>query len=345
MILISVGTEEKLFKKGGRVFERIKKYSKEREIGKYICFIFTKNKNALKIVEDNFEVWPIYGANKLLQILNLIKNIKTLKISKKESVTISSQDPFEIGFICYFLCKFLTTSVTEFLMQMHTDTSSVNFRKESVRNCFQYLLSLFVFRRADKIRVVSKRMQNYLVAKLNIAESKIYIQQIETDKSKFKLQESGKELEKKVDFLIMSRIEKVKNIENVILAIKEINKEIQKERAAASPPLSLKIVGSGSLKQVLQEKFSTQKDSQNSFITWADWTLDPVKEYYESRFFLLPSLYEGWGLTAVESVLCGTKVIMTDVGCAGEVVVDGQNGYIAEGFDVADLKKVIKNLL
>lgn len=44
--------------------------------------------------------------------------------------------------------------------------------------------------------------------------------------------------------------------------------------------------------------------------------------------FLLPSDYETWGLVTLEAMACGAPAIMTNVGCAPDVIRNGENGFI-----------------
>jgi len=59
----------------------------------------------------------------------------------------------------------------------------------------------------------------------------------------------------------------------------------------------------------------------------------------------LASNYEGWGMTVVEAMVCGCPVVMTDVGCAGELVVNGENGLVTPAGDRAALVGSINKLI
>ncbi len=52
---------------------------------------------------------------------------------------------------------------------------------------------------------------------------------------------------------------------------------------------------------------------------------------------MLTSNYEGWGLAAVEAASYGLPIIMTNVGCAGELIKDGVSGLVVP---VGDQKKL-----
>ena len=44
--------------------------------------------------------------------------------------------------------------------------------------------------------------------------------------------------------------------------------------------------------------------------------------------YALSSDYEGWGRVLIESMAVGLPVVTTDVGCAGEVLIDGRHGIV-----------------
>lgn len=339
--IISIGTDTKILDgalNSGRVYERVKEYASLVD-GKYFCFVFTNNikfKNFEK-QDENFIIKAVYGKNKFLQILNLFSQGGTLRKMQKEKEKENEkgyifypQDVFEIGLVSYVSSMFFGGKLYG---QCHTDISHPNFRNLSWRNYLQYLIARFVFKRADRIRVVSARMKKYLVNELKIDESKILSLPIYFDLVDTNSLPIGEGRGGAVDFLIMSRIEKEKNIENAILAIKEIN---QDRKLKNEKELCLKIVGDGGLKKSLIENFKYL-----SWVKWESWTNNPMLEYQNTNYFLLPSLYEGWGLTAIESASCGTPVVMTNVGCAGEVIKSGENGVVASGFGKEEIKQAI----
>lgn len=68
-----------------------------------------------------------------------------------------------------------------------------------------------------------------------------------------------------------------------------------------------------------------------------------VQWYAQSALAVVPSLYEGFGLPAVEAMACGIPLVSTDGGALAEVVADA--GAVVPAGDVAALADAIANLL
>jgi glycosyltransferase involved in cell wall biosynthesis len=68
-----------------------------------------------------------------------------------------------------------------------------------------------------------------------------------------------------------------------------------------------------------------------------------VRVFQGARTFVLPSLYEGFGLPAVEAMACGIPTIVTDTSSLPEVV--GSGGLLVEVDDTEGLARTIQRLL
>ena len=61
--------------------------------------------------------------------------------------------------------------------------------------------------------------------------------------------------------------------------------------------------------------------------------------------FLLPSLYEAWGVVVHEATLAGMPVLTThQTGAGTELVIHGFNGFVYDAFDAKALQKYIKRM-
>jgi glycosyltransferase involved in cell wall biosynthesis len=65
--------------------------------------------------------------------------------------------------------------------------------------------------------------------------------------------------------------------------------------------------------------------------------------YRGARVLLLPSLYEGFGLTALEAMACGTPVITSNVSSMPEVV--GDAALLVDPLDTADITRALERVM
>jgi len=72
---------------------------------------------------------------------------------------------------------------------------------------------------------------------------------------------------------------------------------------------------------------------------------DLVGWYRRAQILISPSLYEGFGLPAVEAMATGKAVIATDGGALPELVSDGETGIVVPAGDAAALAEAIAGLV
>ncbi len=80
-------------------------------------------------------------------------------------------------------------------------------------------------------------------------------------------------------------------------------------------------------------------------VTFTGTVSDPTPFFHEADAFLLTSLSEGYGMAPIEAACFGLPVIMTDVGCANEVILDQINGFVIPVGDELALVKAMKRLI
>jgi glycosyltransferase involved in cell wall biosynthesis len=71
---------------------------------------------------------------------------------------------------------------------------------------------------------------------------------------------------------------------------------------------------------------------------------DPRELLRALDIFVMPSLYEGLGMAALEAMACGLPVIASDTGGLRETVEDGCTGLLAPAGDVVALAHAIETL-
>jgi glycosyltransferase involved in cell wall biosynthesis len=72
---------------------------------------------------------------------------------------------------------------------------------------------------------------------------------------------------------------------------------------------------------------------------------DLRREYHSAQVTAVPSLYEGFGLPAAESMACGTPVVATSAGALPEVVGEDGAGVLVPPRDAQALALAIRQVL
>ena len=111
------------------------------------------------------------------------------------------------------------------------------------------------------------------------------------------------------------------------------------------PTVVLMIIGEGPERQKLGEKASALNINKN--ILWMGaQTQNKVFEFYAIMdIFAMPSLYEGFGLTAAEAMAAGVAIVGTKVEGLSEVIEDGVSGYLVPVNDDRALAGALIQLL
>ena len=105
--------------------------------------------------------------------------------------------------------------------------------------------------------------------------------------------------------------------------------------------------GLGELRAIM---FSTEQP-EDELPEWVTFRRDPDRRalideiYSECRVFVQPSMYEGFGLTAVEAMACGCALVSTDNGGSRDYAIAGQTALLADPGDVAGLAEGVDRLL
>ncbi len=109
-----------------------------------------------------------------------------------------------------------------------------------------------------------------------------------------------------------------------------------------SHSIPLVVVGDGPLRQTLQAE-TIAKELPN--ITFAGWRSRPeiLAAIKTASAVVVPSVcYEGFPMTLVEALACGTPVIGSNLGGVQEIIKDGLNGLHFAAGDAADLASKVE---
>jgi glycosyltransferase involved in cell wall biosynthesis len=334
-----ISLDKGIFREGSRSLERLREYSIIAD--KIFVVVWTRKKDQPISFNDKLFVFPTNSCCRPTYYFDSLKIVR--KILKQNKIDlISSQDPFEAGLAGWFISWFYKIT---FQLQVHTDFLSPYFRKESLLNKIRVMLAKFLIPRANCLRVVSERIRRSFLKELVVGERekvrpRIIVLPIFVNVKKIQEASVKTDLHKKYpqfDFIILmaSRLTKEKNIGLAIESMAEITKKY--------PKTGLIVAGEGPEKENLKSQISNLKINEN--IKIEEWTNDLISYYKTADLFLLTSNYEGYGMAVVEAMAAGCSVIMTDVGLAGEVLIDKKDGIVVPVGNKEELIESILNLI
>ncbi|TFW03376.1 glycosyltransferase [Oxalobacteraceae bacterium OM1] len=101
-------------------------------------------------------------------------------------------------------------------------------------------------------------------------------------------------------------------------------------------PLRMLVAGAGSLEPEMRRAAADVRDVLDVHFHGYAAQRELPALYRASRLFLFPTLWDPWGVVANEACAAGLPVIVTpEAGVAGELVRDGENGYVRALDEVA----------
>ena len=111
------------------------------------------------------------------------------------------------------------------------------------------------------------------------------------------------------------------------------------------PDVKLIVIGDGPEKQKLIKKASDLRLEKNILWLGALPQTKVFECYSIMDIFVMPSLYEGFGLTAAEAMAASIPVVGTKIEGLSEVVEDGVTGILVAADDINSLSAALLNLL
>ena len=134
--------------------------------------------------------------------------------------------------------------------------------------------------------------------------------------------------------LFASKLQERKHADHLLEAYLQL-------RAQTSLDSYLLIVGDGETRAQLEQRASASGVEGIRFLGFRNQSELPG--FFDlSTVFVLPSRHEAWGLITNEAMAAGLPVIVSDdVGCAVDLVRNGENGYVYPLGDIAALRDAL----
>ncbi len=309
---------------------------------KFITLSEICNVSVLAFSDKNIFMRETYGnfyfhkkiKNRFLNYFKIIQIaiFTTHQIIKKENIdTVCFQDPVSSFFSILFL-KARGINV-KIIVETHGDfIETLSLEKNLIfPNLYKKLFLLmakYSIDKSDKIRAVSSSTENQV---LSIDSSKSVVRfPAWVNFKDFENVKANLNSDNKFNILFIGSVTDRKKPHMIIEAIQKINDE----------SCHLSIVGpTPNEKYFLELKNLIDKSglqNQVSFTGVVD--RESVKEYYStSNLMILPSISEGLARVIFESQVASCPVLVTDAPGMGDIVIDGQTGYVFESNNIDSL--------
>lgn len=250
------------------------------------------------------------GGNKFVQFPRLIK-IGSRLLKEHNIPEITTQDPFFTGLAGWYLSKKFKINLE---VQIHGDFFGNYYKNQWLK----LSLAKFIVKSANTVRVVGERVKQSVLY-FGVDENKIIVRSVKNDPEQIKNYSPAINLHKQYPgyekiFLVLGRIEPVKNITWLVDILKDVLKQKN---------YLLLIVGRGSEEASI--KFQIQNNNLDNNVILQNWTENPYGYLKTVDCVLFPSLSEGYGLVPMEAQSVGTPVIMNDVGVANYELKPSEN--------------------
>ena len=194
--------------------------------------------------------------------------------------------------------------------------NNVNLKKHNIFILLE-MISIFFNK---KIIAISESVKRSLMRYEFVPSKKIIVLHNGIEYQKFKKTANSKIISIQNPIIIgtVCRLEKQKGIRYLLLAMNSI--------LAKFPSAQLEIIGDGSLLEELKE-LSKNLGISNSVNFFGKFT-DVIPFYKRMDIFILPSIYEGFGIVLLEAMAAGLPVVASNVDGIKEVVVDAESGIL-----------------
>jgi len=310
-----------------------KKFITLSEVCNVSVLAFANNKTVLNETYGNFYLNKKIS-NRFINYFRIIQIsiFTTYKVVKKEKIDIVCfQDPVSSFFSILFLkargvdVKIIVETHGDFIETLSLEK---NLLLPRLYKKLFYIMARYSIGKSNIIRAVSSSTEKQV---LDIDSSKSIVRfPAWVDFKDFQNVEPGSFSKDKFNILFIGSVTDRKKPHMIIEAIQIINDESYHLSIVGPTPNDKYFL---ELKDVI-DKSGLQ--NQVSFTGAVD--RESVKEYYStSNLMILPSISEGLARVIFESQVASCPVLVTDAPGMGDIVIDGQTGYVFESNNIDSL--------
>ena len=213
---------------------------------------------------------------------------------------------------------------------------NIYFKKNNLDELFFKIYRYLFLKRVPKSKVISisESVEKHVISTLKVPRSRSFLLYNAISPKNIK-RSNGKNSE--IKLLFVGRLEKQKSLETLLHAVNYLKKQRNKFE------FSITIVGDGSKKSQLQSL--AKKLSINDSVLFKGKQENTDRLYGESDIFVLPSIWEGFGMVILEAFRAKLAVIASNIEGPAELINHNSNGLLFEPKNHVELAKKIKLLI
>jgi len=317
--------------------------SRHQEYGKYVekldIVVFSRTGFEINKISENVTAYPSNSKTKFGYLFDSCKIGRKLFKENKYQLVVT-QAPFISGLVGYRLAKKFKAKL---LIHFHGDyVKNKEWLKEKWYNFLMVLISKFLAKRADGIRVMSQGIKDKLVDS-GVKENKIKVISTPVSLVKFgkwdeaKVRELKNKYPGKKIILFVGRLSKEKDLPTLLQALQKVKHDF--------PNFVLLVLGDGDQRQNWQALAKEMGLSNEvKFLGKVDHE-DLVNYYPAAEFVVNSSTSESFGKIFVEAAACEKPSVATSTTGSREIIINNQTGLLSPISDNSGLAVNILKLL
>lgn len=256
---------------------------------------------------------------------------RTLAVLWKGLVTVrpgwvvTCQDPFEGALVGWMIARLRGAAVE---VQLHGDFFGSYWKHEAWHRPLRLRLARWVLAHVNTVRAASPRAERSLPP----TRAQVVVITVPPQVQSQNTPDPTQPI-----ILFAGRFAQEKNLPLLLEAFRQI--------AVKHPRTVLVLQGSGPLEAGLRRQVTAWTDhSVAGRVQIVPWD-SRMERLARAQLCVMASRHEAWARFAVEAALAGCPVVMTDVGCAGEVIRNGESGWVVPVDDVAAFASALNTAL
>ena len=307
MQILSISTDRAMLKNGHGAQEKAMWLAGAFSHTHVILFTTDRSLHHTIPLSDRLTIYPTRSRHPLLYVRDAQRISKNI-IQKNTIHTVTTQDPFLTGLVGIWIKKKYGVLLQ---VQIHTDISSRQFWAHRLGNRVRMYVSHRTLPGADRVRVVSERIKQYVESRYPMTDVVTLPVWINTPKI-----EQSTPIDLHTHYHAQTivttacRLEREKNIDQIIDAFVRVS---DKDHV-------LVIIGSGSLETQLQNQ--AKQSAAHDRIHFVSWSENLPGYLKGSDVYISASDYEGFGLSLIEAAMCGCRIVSTCVGVVGHELTE-----------------------